>query len=150
MTTLQELRGQLAEVDQLLYATWLREREDARRRIADLAVEYQVPLATMTKDVEGAQRSAAPAPSVLRAPNVDVPLRREGAPQHVEVRYRDRATGASWTGRGPRPRWLRQALEEGAQLEDFRVSDACADQGLADPLRQFQEASSRSSATRSA
>jgi len=27
--------------------------------------------------------------------------------------------GNVWSGRGPRPRWLREALEAGAQLDDF-------------------------------
>ena len=27
----------------------------------------------------------------------------------------------TWTGRGKRPRWLQQALSEGAELEDFAI-----------------------------
>ena len=34
--------------------------------------------------------------------------------------YRN-AEGQEWTGRGRRPNWLLAALEQGAQLEDFRV-----------------------------
>ena len=29
----------------------------------------------------------------------------------------------TWTGRGKRPRWLVQALEQGARLEDFALSE---------------------------
>jgi len=41
------------------------------------------------------------------------------------IRYSDGA-GGDWSGRGPRPRWLREALAAGRSLEDFRVSAAPA------------------------
>jgi DNA-binding protein H-NS len=36
------------------------------------------------------------------------------------VRYRDEA-GNTWGGRGPRPRWLRNALASGKTLQDLEV-----------------------------
>lgn len=39
------------------------------------------------------------------------------------IRYSDGA-GGNWSGRGPRPRWLREALAAGKALEDFMVSAA--------------------------
>lgn len=36
------------------------------------------------------------------------------------AKYQDGA-GNVWGGRGPRPRWLRAALESGRALEDFRA-----------------------------
>ena len=36
------------------------------------------------------------------------------------VRFKDE-TGNTWGGRGPRPRWLRDALAAGKKLEDFAV-----------------------------
>ncbi|HEX7637728.1 MAG TPA: H-NS histone family protein [Burkholderiaceae bacterium] len=38
----------------------------------------------------------------------------------VEPKYRG-PDGATWSGRGLKPRWLQQALSEGAQLSDFAV-----------------------------
>lgn len=35
-----------------------------------------------------------------------------------QVKYRD-ANGNVWGGRGPRPRWLREALQAGKTLRDF-------------------------------
>lgn len=101
MTTLNELKLELAEVVQRLRTTWLRERELARKRIADIAVEFQISSATIVQDVESAQRIAEPAPSMLRAPKVDLPLRSEGAVQYVEAKYRNAATGDSWTAGAP-------------------------------------------------
>lgn len=36
------------------------------------------------------------------------------------VKYQDSA-GHTWTGVGQRPRWLKHALDQGAELESFRV-----------------------------
>lgn len=36
------------------------------------------------------------------------------------VKFRDEA-GNTWGGRGPRPRWLREALSNGKSLNDFAV-----------------------------
>ena len=41
---------------------------------------------------------------------------------HTEIKFRDEA-GNVWGGRGPRPRWLRDALQAGKSLQDFEVKD---------------------------
>lgn len=38
----------------------------------------------------------------------------------IAIRYRD-DNGNTWTGRGSKPRWLAEALETGAALEQFAV-----------------------------
>ena len=144
MASLLELQEQRNALDQRLYATWLAEREDVRRRIAALAVEYQIAPATAAKDIEAAQRKAPPGPELLQAPRVELPLRSEGTAQYVAPKFRDAATGQAWSGRGLQPRWLRDALAAGKSLEDFRIGDAVSDAAPArDPLLQFREASER-------
>lgn len=39
-----------------------------------------------------------------------------------EAKFRDEA-GNVWGGRGPRPKWLRDALNAGKQLSDFAVQE---------------------------
>jgi DNA-binding protein H-NS len=39
----------------------------------------------------------------------------------VAPKYRDPMTGATWTGRGLKPKWLSAQLAEGKSLEDFRI-----------------------------
>lgn len=39
----------------------------------------------------------------------------------VAPKYRDAATGASWTGRGKQPKWLVAALKSGKKLEEFKI-----------------------------
>lgn len=39
----------------------------------------------------------------------------------VAPKYRDPVTGATWTGRGLKPRWLAAALSAGKSLSDFSL-----------------------------
>ncbi|WP_133703894.1 H-NS family nucleoid-associated regulatory protein [Roseateles toxinivorans] len=39
----------------------------------------------------------------------------------VAAKYRNKATGEAWSGRGLRPKWLKAAIDGGANLEDFLV-----------------------------
>lgn len=38
-----------------------------------------------------------------------------------EARYRDPATGSTWTGRGRKPKWLIEAEAAGRKVEDFAI-----------------------------
>ncbi len=38
------------------------------------------------------------------------------------IRYRNQATGETWTGRGLQPAWVRQSLANGATLSQFEVT----------------------------
>lgn len=42
------------------------------------------------------------------------------------VKYRDAATGQTWTGRGLQPKWIKAALAAGAKLADFDVGGGAA------------------------
>ncbi len=37
------------------------------------------------------------------------------------ARYKNPVTGETWSGKGRKPAWLMQALQEGKHLDDFRV-----------------------------
>lgn len=39
----------------------------------------------------------------------------------VAPKYRDPATGTTWTGRGKQPKWLAAALQSGRTLDSFRI-----------------------------
>jgi DNA-binding protein H-NS len=47
------------------------------------------------------------------------PSPRKGA--KVPAKYRDPASGQSWSGRGLQPKWLQAALASGRQLSDFAI-----------------------------
>ncbi len=44
------------------------------------------------------------------------------AKSKVEAKFRDAATGATWTGRGKTPRWLVDAEAAGRSREEFRIA----------------------------
>ncbi|MDP9123698.1 MAG: H-NS histone family protein [Pseudomonadota bacterium] len=39
----------------------------------------------------------------------------------VQPKYRDPASGATWTGRGLKPKWLQAALDAGKSVTDFAI-----------------------------
>jgi DNA-binding protein H-NS len=83
---------------------WLRDALNAGRSVAEFRVGA-MPLASEPVLVESKKTgSRATAKKSERAPS--------------KVNYTDGA-GNSWTGRGPRPGWLKAALESGKSLEDF-------------------------------
>lgn len=55
-----------------------------------------------------------------RAPAA-VPKVKPASGGKVAVKYRNAATGETWTGRGLQPKWLKAQLEAGKQLSDFAV-----------------------------
>lgn len=56
-----------------------------------------------------------------RGAKADAPAKKRGAKAAkpaAPAKYKNEA-GQTWSGRGPRPAWLRAALEGGAKLESF-------------------------------
>jgi DNA-binding protein H-NS len=39
----------------------------------------------------------------------------------VAPKYRDPASGKTWTGRGLKPKWVTEALESGKTLDDLAI-----------------------------
>jgi DNA-binding protein H-NS len=39
----------------------------------------------------------------------------------VAAKYRNKATGETWSGRGLQPRWLKAALASGKKIADFTI-----------------------------
>ncbi len=59
-------------------------------------------------------------------PSTRTPQEHRRAP--VAPKYRDPATGATWTGRGLKPRWLAAAIARGASVEDYRIPSPATDE----------------------
>jgi DNA-binding protein H-NS len=51
------------------------------------------------------------------------PAKKAGADKRsiVAPKYRDSATGITWTGRGKQPKWLSAAISGGKTLEEFKI-----------------------------
>ena len=102
MSTLQELLDQKKALDQQIATMRLAERQEAISRVRALMAEHEL---TAT-DIQG---------------NASVKGTRAGSSKKVAAKFRDSQTGATWTGRGLKPRWLSEALSQGKNLADFAI-----------------------------
>lgn len=98
MASLKELLAQRAALDEQISQTKERERAEAIAKVKSLMSEYGLSLADLS------MRSAKPVKA-----------------SKVAVKYRNKATGETWSGRGLQPKWLKAAITAGAKLEDFAV-----------------------------
>mgnify|MGYP001303753324 CR=1 FL=1 len=99
MATLQELMAQRSALDKQIEETQARDRGAAVAKVKSLMAEYGLTLADLNGRAKGAPK----------------------APSRVAPKYRNKATGETWTGRGLKPKWLQAALNGGAKLEDFII-----------------------------
>lgn len=102
MATLSELLAQKAELEQKIAETERAERADAVAKVRALMSEYGLTLADL-----GTRAAAAP--------------RKAASSGKVAAKYRNAATGDTWSGRGLQPKWLRAELAAGRKLEEFAV-----------------------------
>ena len=70
------------------------------------------------RDALAAGRSLEEFASESLAPQPQSPKARTAKKRKSKVAYRDQA-GHTWSGMGPRPRWLKAALEAGKTLEQM-------------------------------
>ena len=104
-TTLAELLAQKAALDQAIASLENEERAGAIAKVRALMAEYGLTLADL------GTRAAPAAPKATKA----------GGAAKVAAKYRDTASGSTWSGRGLKPKWLTAALAAGKKIEDFAV-----------------------------
>jgi DNA-binding protein H-NS len=102
MATLHELIAQKEALEREIELTKKRDRAEAIAKVRALMAEYGLTLA----DLGGKASGGAP---------------RQAATGKVPPKYRDAATGQTWSGRGLQPNWLKAALAAGRRLDDFKV-----------------------------
>ncbi|MBA5608666.1 H-NS histone family protein [Duganella sp. FT3S] len=95
MTTYQEYKAKIAELESLAETARKNELQAAKEQIAAIMRDYGLTLA----DLGGVTKAK---PAKTRAP--------------VPTKYRDEATGQTWTGRGRAPKWL-----EGKDKEQYLI-----------------------------
>jgi DNA-binding protein H-NS len=99
MAKLTELLAQRASLDQQIAQTQREERQQAIAQIKTLMAEYGLTTADLSARAAKKTRSGT----------------------KVAAKFRNKATGESWSGRGLQPRWLKAALAAGKKLSDFAV-----------------------------
>jgi DNA-binding protein H-NS len=105
MTTLQDLLAKKAALEQEIEATQKRERQDAIAKVKSLMNEYGLSASDLTGK-SGTKTGG-----------------KSGASKggKVAAKYRNNATGETWSGRGLQPKWLKAAVAAGKKLEDFAL-----------------------------
>ncbi|MEP7058326.1 MAG: H-NS histone family protein [Caldimonas sp.] len=101
MASLQELLAQKEELDRQIDMTKKKERGDAVEKVRALMSEYGLTAADLS--ARGPARAKG------------------GTGKKVAAKYRNAATGESWSGRGLQPKWLKTALASGRKLTDFSI-----------------------------
>jgi len=105
-TSLSDLLAQKAALEKQIAEFQKAQRGDAIAKVKALMAEYGLTLADIGSK---AAPASAPAPA---QPKVSV---------KVAAKYRNPATGDTWSGRGLKPKWLAAALNEGKSLSDFAL-----------------------------
>jgi len=119
MAKLADLLAQKAALDKKIAQTQRAERAEAVVRVRALLAQYGLSLADLGKTAP-AKRAGKAARGGDGAPATGAP--RKGRPLgKVAPKYRDAASGATWSGRGLKPRWLAAALAAGRTLEEFKI-----------------------------
>lgn len=110
MTTIQDLNAQkaqltqqLAAIEQQLAAVQSEQRQDAIAKVKALMAENGLTAA----DLGGVSAARADKPAKV--------------PSKVAAKYRDPASGSTWSGRGLKPRWLTAAIAAGKTVEEFAI-----------------------------
>ena len=104
MTTLKELLEQQAAVNRQITAIRSAERARAISDVRDLMEQHGLTVADVSAPTSAAHKGA---------PNK--------AGKKVAPKYRDPLSGATWTGRGLKPRWLADAVAVGKAPSDFAI-----------------------------
>ncbi len=112
MTTLQEL---IAQKDALV-----RQQQEIAKSIAEFQSAQRSSVINEIKTLMAQHGiNAADLTATGRKATSSV----EKEPSKVAAKYRDPATGSTWTGRGLKPRWLVAALESGRTQDEFLIEN---------------------------
>ena len=104
MSTLQALLSQRADIEKQIANLQLEARVETIAKVKAMMAEFGLTAA----DISGKTQS-------LRNAGVVKPTSK------VAAKYRNNATGDTWTGRGLQPKWLKAALADGAKIEEFTI-----------------------------
>ena len=104
MTTLQELLHQQASLNQQISAIRTAERARAISDVRILMAQHGLTTADVAVAHSTPHRGAS-----------------NSAGKKVAAKYRDPVTGATWTGRGLKPKWMAEAVAGGKIPSDFAI-----------------------------
>ncbi len=98
--SLSELLAQQSVLDRAIQETRASDKAEAVARVRQLMSEHGLTVA----DLAGKSTAKTGA-----------------AGKKVQPKYRDPVSGATWTGRGLKPKWLQAAIATGKSVTDFSI-----------------------------
>ena len=101
MASLQELIAQKEALEVEIERTRSKDRADALVKVRTLMDQYGLTAADLS--TKGSVKS------------------RTGKGNKVAAKYRNSATGETWSGRGLQPKWLKAAVGAGHKLSEFTL-----------------------------
>ena len=101
MSSLKELLAQKEALDREIERTRQQERAAAIEQVRALMAQYGLSASDLALRTE--------------------PRSKVRTGRKVAAKYRNAATGETWSGRGLQPKWLKAALASGRKLSDFAV-----------------------------
>jgi DNA-binding protein H-NS len=104
MASLQELIAQKEALEREIEKTRNQDRGEAIAKVRALMDQYGLTLADLSAKLSA--KSSKP---------------RAGKGNKVAAKYRNAATGETWSGRGLQPKWLKAALASGRKLSEFTL-----------------------------
>ena len=102
MASLQELIAQKEALELEIERTRHKDRADTIGKIRTLMDQYDLTAADLSAK-SGAKKTTA------------------AQGNKVAAKYRDAATGETWSGRGLQPKWLKAALASGHKIAEFTL-----------------------------
>ena len=102
MANLQELLAQRAQLEKQIEEARRADRASAIAQVRALMEQHGLSAADIASGKGQGRGSAKPA-------------------SKVAAKYRNAATGETWSGRGLQPKWLKAELEAGRKLSDFAI-----------------------------
>lgn len=100
------LEQQQAELERQIAESHQAEKAGAIEKVKAIMAEYGLTIEDLQETAKRGRKPGAKSST---------------AGSKVAAKYRDEATGNSWSGRGLQPKWLKAALAEGRKIEDFAV-----------------------------
>jgi DNA-binding protein H-NS len=101
MNNLTDLLAQRAALEKRIADAQREERSTAIAKVKAMMTEYGLTLADLGTKGAGAARAAGG--------------------KKIAAKYRNAATGETWSGRGLKPNWLKAAMATGRKIDDFAV-----------------------------
>ena len=103
MANLKELIAQREALEREIEQAQKHDRTEAIDKIRALMAEYGLSAADVSRGIKSVRGSTAA----------------KGG--KVAAKYRNSATGDTWSGRGLQPKWLKAALASGKTIDDFAI-----------------------------